>query len=610
MYTFVAEKDVLFKVELSELEPERIYEHFMVYDDEVCFVLNQNQVYGIITIGDMCRYYVQGAKKLNITQKYRYIGEADYEAAEAIFNEFPTVHEVPVVVEKHLTGIVKRALDDEGRKRIQTRLKQEHDGQIAWQIDELDRITKQINGKVYLYDVNRLDPSGKLSVSDNKLLKKKKNYPSGTSGLRMMSEEEKKKFFGEAYSAEAFEEFCSDFNRCRVTIKNGICKINDMVSRNFNFQGGYRRVLNENAGAPRRIWVFGPCIALGAYVEDKRTIPTYLQELLNENGYNNYCVVNCGLFSSENVYGRVATEKIASEDIVIILFWFKDAYREGKSGNIREIFNEVYSELEKPVDNMFNSWIHCNYVVNQKLAKRLFKDIEESLTKDNSPVSERTALQDYYIPWDVVKYFRDFRNEYRLVKEEKEKCGAIVMNCNPFTKGHRYLIEQAARQVDLLYIFVVEEDKSAFQFKDRIEMVRRGTADLDNVKVIPSGKYIISKETFSQYFEKDNVEQVDDMDYDVRIFGEVVAKELEISVRFVGKEPIDKVTRKYNETMKAILPEYGIEVIEIPRKSTPSGYIISASAVRKALQEKNWEVAESMLPLSTSSYLKESGRNL
>ena len=65
------------------------------------------------------------------------------------------------------------------------------------------------------------------------------------------------------------------------------------------------------------------------------------------------------------------------------------------------------------------------------------------------------------------------------------KCGAIVMNCNPFTKGHRYLIEQAAGQVDLLYIFVVEEDKSTFKFEDRIEMVRRGTVDLDKVKVLP-----------------------------------------------------------------------------------------------------------------------------
>ena len=130
------------------------------------------------------------------------------------------------------------------------------------------------------------------------------------------------------------------------------------------------------------------------------------------------------------------------------------------------------------------------------------------------------------------------------------------------------------------------------------------TVDLKNVQVVPSGKYILSQDTFSQYFEKDNVEQIEDMDYDVRIFGEVVAKELGISVRFVGEEPFDKVTRKYNETMKSILPEYGIRVVEIPRTTLVDGNIISASAVRKALSEGNMDIVQNMLPDSTLEYLK------
>lgn len=251
---------------------------------------------------------------------------------------------------------------------------------------------------------------------------------------------------------------------------------------------------------------------------------------------------------------------------------------------------------------MFNAFVHCNHVVNQKIAERLFKDIKESLTRDTGEVSERTAVQDYWIPWNVVKYYKDYCNKYHLVKNETLRCGAIVMNCNPFTKGHRYLIEQALRQVDLLYLFVVEEDESAFKFEDRIEMVRRGTADLDNVRVLPSGKYIISKETFAQYFEKDNVDQIEDIDYDVRIFGEVVARELGIDVRFVGNEPFDKVTRKYNETLKSILPQYDIEVIEIPRV-TVGGSAISASAVRKALEAGDKDLVESMVPESTLGYL-------
>ena len=177
------------------------------------------------------------------------------------------------------------------------------------------------------------------------------------------------------------------------------------------------------------------------------------------------------------------------------------------------------------------------------------------------------------------------------------------MNCNPFTNGHRYLIETAAQKVDYVYVFVVEEDKSVFPFADRFCMVQEGTRDIENVLVIPSGEYIISKKTFEQYFSKDHVEMIEDMDYDVRIFGEVIAKEFDIAVRFVGEEPFDKVTCKYNETMKRILPEYGIDVVEIPRVSNGEGEIISASKVRKYLQEGDMEAVRSMLPETTLEYL-------
>ncbi|MDO4191499.1 MAG: adenylyltransferase/cytidyltransferase family protein, partial [Bacteroidales bacterium] len=40
--------------------------------------------------------------------------------------------------------------------------------------------------------------------------------------------------------------------------------------------------------------------------------------------------------------------------------------------------------------------------------------------------------------------------------------GCIVMNCNPVTKGHVYLIETAAKQVDTLHVFCVKEDASVF----------------------------------------------------------------------------------------------------------------------------------------------------
>ena len=55
------------------------------------------------------------------------------------------------------------------------------------------------------------------------------------------------------------------------------------------------------------------------------------------------------------------------------------------------------------------------------------------------------------------------------------------MNANPFTEGHRYLIGQAASQVDNLYVIVVKEDRSRFPYSERKAMIEAGCAGLDNV---------------------------------------------------------------------------------------------------------------------------------
>lgn len=183
--------------------------------------------------------------------------------------------------------------------------------------------------------------------------------------------------------------------------------------------------------------------------------------------------------------------------------------------------------------------------------------------------------------------------------------GAIVANCDPFTKGHRYLIEEALRQCDLLHLFVLSEDRSYFSAKDRYEMVKAGTADLHRVLLHPTSDYLISAATFPTYFIKNTEKAViANTELDVRIFGKCIAKPLGIKKRFAGTEPADAVTNAYNETMRRILPEYGVEFIEICRLSeekTP----VSAKNARKALAEQDRETLEKLLPGTTVTYLKE-----
>jgi len=127
---------------------------------------------------------------------------------------------------------------------------------------------------------------------------------------------------------------------------------------------------------------------------------------------------------------------------------------------------------------------------------------------------------------------------------------------------------------------------------------------LANVEVLPSGKFIISQQTFSGYFNKAELQDaVVDSSEDVEIFGREIAPTLGITIRFAGEEPTDNVTRQYNETMREILPRYGVEFREIPRK-TFDGEPISASTVREALKAGDFDRIKELVPETTLLYLR------
>ena len=193
----------------------------------------------------------------------------------------------------------------------------------------------------------------------------------------------------------------------------------------------------------------------------------------------------------------------------------------------------------------------------------------------------------------------------KSLREKRLKVGCIVMNANPFHLGHEYLVEYAASRVQKLFVMVVSEDKSDFTFAERFELVKRGTKQFPNVEVIPSGKFVISQQTFSGYFNKENLQDVQvDSSQDVEIFASEIAPALGVNVRFVGEEPADTVTKSYNENMKNILPPYNIDVVEIPRREI-DGEIISAKTVRAALKVGDFDKVKKLVPAATYEFLRE-----
>lgn len=197
-----------------------------------------------------------------------------------------------------------------------------------------------------------------------------------------------------------------------------------------------------------------------------------------------------------------------------------------------------------------------------------------------------------------------FARPFRRPGDESMTIGAIVMNGNPFTWGHRHLIETAALQCDVLHVFVVEEDRSFFPTRDRLALIQEGTQDLPNVRVHLSGRYMISVATFPTYFLKENEDAAQlQSELDAAIFAHRIAPALHITRRFAGEEPLDPVTAAYNRSLAAILPQNGVEFIEIPRLKQ-EGAPISASRVRALLQEKGLcpEVL-ALVPPVTQRYL-------
>ena len=177
--------------------------------------------------------------------------------------------------------------------------------------------------------------------------------------------------------------------------------------------------------------------------------------------------------------------------------------------------------------------------------------------------------------------------------------GIIIMNCNPFTLGHRYLIAQAAQQVDTLYILVVREDCSMFGYDERKAMIVRGVAHINNVVVCNGSEYSISATTFPTYFLKCLSDASDtQMTLDIDLYRRYIAPALGATVRFVGTEPDDPLTRRYNELMKSMLPD----VREVARLEK-SGVAVSASRVRKAIVENHLALAARLVPPTTVPYI-------
>jgi len=210
----------------------------------------------------------------------------------------------------------------------------------------------------------------------------------------------------------------------------------------------------------------------------------------------------------------------------------------------------------------------------------------------------------------AVHGFQEFLEKLSLKRLPGERISGIVMNANPFTKGHRYLVETAAAASDVLHVFVLTEDMSVFPAQVRMELVRKGTRHLKNVILHETGDYMVSAKTFPSYFLKEDRDVTEiQASLDAKIFKNHIAKALGITTRYVGEEPLSFATNIYNEAMLKVFGK-DMNLVIIPRMEA-HGEVISASRVRRYLAEDRVMELRDLVPEDTFLFLiSEEGRKI
>ncbi|MDR3543411.1 MAG: [citrate (pro-3S)-lyase] ligase [Desulfosporosinus sp.] len=255
------------------------------------------------------------------------------------------------------------------------------------------------------------------------------------------------------------------------------------------------------------------------------------------------------------------------------------------------------------LDKLFSQGIFHSFIFTKPANTDVFLALNFKLIHGNADV----ALLENGI-YDIHQALDRMKIKYQLEDEDK---ASLVMNCNPFTLGHAYCIEEASRNNQEVLVFIVEEDQSLFPFKTRYELVRKGVAHLKNVRVIPSGEYIISAATFPAYFLREKGAWLRAyVELDSSVFGKYFCKSFNITKRYVGNEPYCQVTEAYNEALKQVLPLYGVELYVVERKDFKN-VPISASRVRELLKKGELDDLKNLLPEVTLEFLNTSlGREI
>ena len=370
--------------------------------------------------------------------------------------------------------------------------------------------------------------------------------------------------------------------------------LQDMQSRYINVRHGERVTAGQPDRYERTIWFFGPCLVIGNYAGDEYTIESWLQKMLNHRGISAR-VVNCGCWGGNvAILGRISTTHFRKGDILVALM--EDLNLSEEKFRTLDLW-EILEKYQVPDEWMLDNAYHVNHHVNAIYAEAIFnKMLEDKLFTGKSAGTKPLLFdQDLIDRFYIKKYF------YGTDLDRFDTAACCVINGNPFTNGHRAMIEQAARETDHVYVLVVREDASLFSFAERYAMAKEALKNLDNVTVVPSGVFMVNTRNFPAYYAKMNLGNVEEQaENHVRSFA-AVASRLHVTHRYLGEEPADPITSWINEKSVEILPQFGMQAVIVPRTRFDGDYV-SGSRVR-SLAEKADPAVRNLVPDTTADLI-------
>ncbi|NLY62983.1 MAG: [citrate (pro-3S)-lyase] ligase [Erysipelothrix sp.] len=310
--------------------------------------------------------------------------------------------------------------------------------------------------------------------------------------------------------------------------------------------------------------------------------------LLNKEGIKHEDNVEevFGLFENDNLIATAARYQNVIKCVAV------DSDYQGSAS-----FNEIISYLmnQNTSHGYFKHYVYTKPESQKAFEYLGFQAIENV---DNKLVFMEKAITG----------FNSFIKKLEAEQVDKENIAAIVMNANPFSLGHQYLVEKAASENDFVYVFVLSEEMSVFTTSIRTELVKAGLSHLDNVKVLSTENYMVSNATFPSYFLKEDDDTTAiQARLDAKIFANHIAKALKISKRLVGEEPYSRSTNLYNEAMKIEFADK-LDLEVIPRLANNED-IISATKIRNFLIADDLNSVKKYVPKTTYDFLvSEAGK--